>query len=308
MEFIGSHLRLFSTFLCAGAMLFSLAAQGMECFPKCINMTAKSGLFKGPGAAYAVLSGLNYYRFESSPNDSLKEAAIDVRNMASVLSANNYCIDTLLGAAVTKDRLRNELSAVARAAKSTDRVVFYFSGHGSTYDSLAAHLPEKIVDSLLGPKNERNYFYLVLYQSFQGMIRDCISLGEIADSLQASMAMQKVIIVDACYAGAARPPVLPPFNVYHYLLSDNGFYSLLTWNSQVREGLYTRAVLDGLRGKADALGMGNDDGKVDAFELSRYVDKIVGEKTFRESGEAYRAVSVYIGSGNIILTAPGKKK
>jgi hypothetical protein len=276
-------------------------------FPECKNIKAESGIFKGHGTSYALLAGLNFYRFETKESDSLREAISDVKKMANLLDENRYCIDTVLGANVTLTNIRKELSAIAHAAQSTDRVMFYFSGHGLTYDSLKKFMPQRVSDSLLGSKTEKNLFYLLLYQSFPGLMQDCISLGEIADSLSTSLAMQKVIIIDACYSGTAQPPVIPPFNAYHYLLSDNGYYSLLTWNSQVREGLYTRAIIDGLQGKADALGKGNNDGKVDAFELSKYVDDTVGKEMFRGCGEPYRAVSVYIGSGNIVLTKTGKK-
>jgi hypothetical protein len=76
-------------------------------------------------------------------------------------------------------------------------------------------------------------------------------------------------------------------------------------------GVFTAVVLDGLKGKADVAARGNQDGRVDVVELTRYAEEHVPEEAGKIAPtHAQRVTGFFAGSDFFDLSVdvtPGGK-
>lgn len=193
---------------------------------------------------YALIAGVSSY--QNSQMD-LSYTTVDAKSLVKVLKAQNYVTALVTSKYANTANLRKKLNALARAAKSGDRILFYFSGHGApgcfcAYDG--------------------NFDY-----------------KEVVSILSQSKAKEIYCIVDACHSGSAQESANPNYgwatgsNIMFFMASRADEYS---WeNSWVGHGYFTKALIKALRGKADA----NGDKKVTVSEVFKYVYKDVTKRS-----------------------------
>jgi hypothetical protein len=205
-----------------------------------------------PGTLHVLTVGVN--GSEKRTFGTLRFADKDAKDVADLFKAQDgrlYArvqVRTLTNAEATRARARKELRDLERSAGPNDMVVVFLSGHGGrsllrgwsfeTYDAGAADGGLSVAD-LRGP------------------------LGAIAQRK-----VPVLLFLDTCHAGAVD-------------LSDCGvvvFASSQAEQSSVEfaarsNGLYTVALTEGLRGRADR----NHDGTITLEELNRYLEVRVGE-------------------------------
>lgn len=264
----------------------------------------KDGLLNTGGIGYALLVGLD--DCDAHPSDSipkLKHAESDVKRMYELLDNQLYTIMSITGKDATVEVIEKAIQQLSDSAKDVDRILFYFSGHGIMLRD------SKPLQNYTEEAYDKDTFCILLKKpADQSYYHEYLAMPWIVQTINQSKALQRVIIVDACFSGKTNPEIIPYRDIYNHILSNANYFSLTTWADIVYENDYTNAIISGLEGKADKSKTGNSDGKVDAFEIASYVNYIVGNKIHRLKGELYYARMAFIGSGTLFLTGVNGKK
>ncbi|MGE0535458.1 MAG: caspase domain-containing protein [Pirellulales bacterium] len=128
-----------------------------------------------------------------------------------------------------------------------------------------------------GDKNAAGELMLPLEDAVPNQPNTALSAKWLLDALEMTPANTKTLILDTCYAAALfRQAKNTDVTIFASSAENEISYD---WTDQ-RQGMYTRWLLEGLSGSADA----DRDGKVSATELDRFVTPNVA----RTSGRIYR--------------------
>ncbi len=163
----------------------------------------------------------------------------------------------LMNREATKANMVAALEAVVKAAKSTDRIIFYFAGHGAK-------------EGLL-PIDHNN-------------LTNLLEFWEVKTILKKSPSQNKTCIIDACHAGALGSSWyigIVSDLLYGYVDSGIALFLASTMaqtskeSSSVRQGYFTYYLLQGMKGGADY----NQDKAITLGEIHHYVLGKVSEAT-----------------------------
>ena len=215
---------------------------------------------------YAVIVGVSKYK--DSSND-LRYAAIDALKFHNLLTngKQNPNIVLLLNEKATLSNIRKAISETYGHAKSTDHIIFYFSGHG--------------LDG-----------FFCQYDA-DGKIENFLKHAEIQSAFKSSKAKVKMCIADACHAGSIKDAspsksitnffrgyedksTTKKDNIIVFMSSRDYQYS--SENSSLGQGVFTYYLIESFQGKADT----NKDKKVTAKEMYTYVRNKVHSNTRNE--------------------------
>ncbi len=230
------------------------------------------------GVRWALLVGIaNYPRsvsgYEIQP---LRAPVKDVTALTELLKdprRGGFDADhvfTLTDAEATRRNILITFNDIARRAQPEDMVIFYFSGHGYR-----------------GADGESTY--LIPYDlDVRDFAATCINFDDLAKKIRAMQAKKAVVILDACHAGGVKPAgaraMASTGLVRRYLetfrkaegraLLLSSDESEVSWET-AENGVFTRFLLEGLNGEADA----NGDGIITFTEVAMYVEDKVPEYT-----------------------------
>jgi hypothetical protein len=237
------------------------------------------------GRNYALVVGVSRYKFHEGGLNDLKYADADSRSIAAFLKErggfNDSDVSYLENENATVENVRAAIDLFLQQARENDLVFLFVASHGA--------------QDPFDPKS----LYLVLYDSkVTDMPRTALSMSEL-QSLFANRlrAKRMVILIDACHSGgvgATQRSVARQlerkenntFSVYAEKLFNMEGSALLT-SSDVNEiseegenwggghGVFTWAILEGLRGTADA----NRDRVITTGELFDFVSSRVRQET-----------------------------
>ncbi len=178
----------------------------------------------------------------------------------------------------TKENHRGRLNNWVRPGKS-DAFVFY-SSHGvpGLFDGRSYLLP---VDADPATPQLNGYPLATLYanlaklpaRSVTVMLDACFSGGSAGGALVRSASSISVV--------ARKPPRTPAGAV---VLTAAGMNQVASWGDDVRLGLFTRYVLEGLAGAADRNEFGDDNGKVTLAELGKFLKEEMTYQARRRFG------------------------
>ena len=204
---------------------------------------------------YAVVVGVAKYQISSN---NLNYAASDADKFRVFLMspaggnvpAENICL--LKNEKATKSNIQYYAKRLFAKAKANDRVIFFFSGHG-TKNGLYPH--------------DVNFFgeNVLLYE-------------ELKELLRATEAHTKLVFVDACQAGgivnsrsgSTSPQKNNSFDGYDIAFMQSSESYQTSRESQVlQHGVFTYFLIKGLTGEADK----NGNSKITIGELFDYVYK-----------------------------------
>ena len=197
---------------------------------------------------YVVCVGIANYADPKVKN--LTKSEQDAKSIAEFYKKGTPNVITVTGQYATKSKILQCLRSQFGRAKSGDKIVLYFSGHGypggfCPYD--------------------------------MSRIEDGLTYDEVLKIMKDSKASDKLIFADACNSGAIRKGTSSknpnPGNVMMFLSSRGSEMSIE--NAFLSNGYFTRHLLRGLGGGADADG----DHKITASELYRFVSKGVKDDT-----------------------------
>lgn len=237
------------------------------------------------GRNFALVIGVSRYKFHEGGLMDLEYAHADSRSIADFLKTHAGFKDSDIGYLenenATVENVRAAVDLFLERARENDLVFLFVAGHG-TQDPF-------------DPKS----LYLVLHDSkVTNMPRTALNMVELQSLFTNRLrAKRMVILIDACHSGGVDPGPTTSvrqldraanntFTIYAEKLFSGEGRALLT-SSDVNElseegkkwgnghGVFTWAILEGLRGVADV----NRDHVVTTGELFDFVSNKVSEET-----------------------------
>lgn len=227
---------------------------------------------------HALAIGISRYRHLARLPD-----VSDAQDVSAVLADPALCaypahnITSLLDESATRPAILAALDNLAARTTPSSTVLLYFSGHGGRADGTCYLVPVEGDDSTDG-----------------ALARTAISGPELSTRLRAIPAARLTVILDCCRAsGIAEPkdvvthrlePELPSSALAllatgrgRVVLAASGQDGYALVRRGERNGVFTRHLLDGLRGKANGTG-----GVIRVCDLFHYVQQqVVAEATQR---------------------------
>lgn len=250
------------------------------------------------GKRYAVVIGINEYADSSIVK--LTTARNDATDLGSELTSAGW--DKVF---VLKDdgdyrspdfpsrtNIENRVNLLADLVKPEDTIFFFFSGHGISSGNESSILP---VDA-----------------SFSRITETSIRLSSIISAFNARGLKKLILAIDACRESVSTTKGISVVGIsggstgntaaLTLYATKAGWYSYEDTNG--RNGVFTRFLLDGLEGKADGQGAsGAADGVVTFSELAAYLPDATGSYAL-DRGIRQQAV-VSSGAGNsLVLDIP----
>lgn len=197
---------------------------------------------------YVLVTGVSSY---SNSKDNLSQTTKDAKAFKAVIERHTKDVTILTSKYANHDNILEKLRALCNRATSKDRIIFFFSGHGT---------PGGIVA----------YDKVIRYR-------------ELVAVLSRSRAKEKICFVDACHAGSIAANSSGKYELADGSSGNRGMIFFMSSradeysseNLWVGAGHFTQALLKGIRGKADT----NNDRKVTVMELFKYIYKDVLHST-----------------------------
>ena len=242
---------------------------------------------KFSGRKFAAIIGVSQYQFNDAGLNNLRYADADARAVRDFLlkpeggSFKPSDIVYMENSGATTEAVRDALMRLLRRAAPNDLVFIYIASHGS---------PD--------PFDPRKLYFLMNDTKVANMQKTGLGMFELQEVLDHVVRAERVVVfIDACHsAGVAGPRIVTGrqlervennvFNLYASRLYRETGRAVLT-SSDVNEiseegphwggghGVFTWALLEGLRGAADA----NGDRVITAGEAFSYVNRTVRRET-----------------------------
>jgi hypothetical protein len=224
-----------------------------------------------PGSKFAVLVGVSRHKFADSGITNLKFADRDatlVRDFLVSPAGGSFARDNvvlLLNEDATLERVRGSLNEAATRAGEDDLLFVYFAGHGTP-----------------APDDPRRYYLLAHDSRPDALPETALPVGTLEDLYGRALKTRwSVALFDAARVGPLpRTPAGSNNLIHQYLLryaADKGRTALAaanlgetSWENEALDGghgVFTHALLRGLRGEADR----DRDGTVTMREAREFV-------------------------------------
>jgi LysM repeat protein len=219
------------------------------------STTASTDTFVGDGVGMALIIGIGNYDI-LGPLASCRE---DAKAFSKALLAAGYSPKRVVlltdDAAVPENKatytnIKRRLKQVCEFAKQTDSLIVYFAGHGTLIDEEVFLIPQD------GDEKDRD---------------NGVPLTKLQQQMQDSKASRKLLVLDACHSGGSTrgvsgvTPSLKTAGVH--VMASCAANELSHPDTESKHGIFTRYLLEGLNGSADA----NADKNVSQLELFDYV-------------------------------------
>ncbi len=192
---------------------------------------------------YVLCVGVSNY---GDPNVNLTQTTKDAKAFRDLMMSKSRDISILTSSYANHDNILSTLKKIADRTQEDDRIIFFYSGHGSN-NMLYTHD---------GP----------------------VYYSEIVNILASAKSKQKICFVDACLSGTVSSVLTSSGKMKYddicFLVSSRADeYS--AEHPLVGAGFLTQALLKGMRGKADA----NKNSEVTMLELFKYVAYDVSKRS-----------------------------
>jgi hypothetical protein len=250
----------------------------------------------------------------------LKTPVSDAEAVAQVLrQAHGFETEIIGNEKATARRLRSYLARLSKRVSESDRVIFFFAGHGTASEG----------DE--GPQG-----YLLPHDADPRSRRNHLAMKDLDEALAKLKCRHLLVILDCCFAGAyrwssTRHLALAPDKIYDERFSwfvespawqaiasashdqkaaDVGLQLHLgTRDDGKPHSLFARALIDGLLGAADLAPKGGEgDGVITATELFLYIDERLRKTTRRNVRQTplLWPLKKHV-SGQYVFLVPGKE-
>jgi uncharacterized caspase-like protein len=220
---------------------------------------------------YVLAVGVN--RYQSAELDPLRYAAKDARDFAAAWQRQKghlyreIVIRLLTDEEATKNSVLTGFDWLANSVTSRDVAVVLLSGHG------------------LNDRTGRNYFYMTSNSQPNNLLSTAVSFADIRTVVE-NLPCKVAFFLDTCHSGSALgtkggPNVTEALN--ELSSAENGAVVFASSTGRQRSlekdewrnGAFTKAVVEGLNGKADVL----QDGRITLSSLDLWIANRVKELT-----------------------------
>jgi uncharacterized caspase-like protein len=256
-------------------------------------------LAKKPGETWAVIIGINKYANFVPLKYAVDDAREFYRYLVEVNKVSKDKIYLMLDQEATLDKIRSVLGTrLRRSAGKEDTVIIYWAGHGAI-ESDSTSVDGDGLEKYILPHNA----------DLKDLYTSAMPMGEIARIFQRISSERLVFITDTCYSGATGGRTVPVVGVRtnisgsflerisqgrgRVVLTASDANEVTVESDDLRHGVFTYYLLEGLRGKADLDG----NGIITVDEVYRYVSIKVPQATGQEQHPVRKGEMI----GEIIL-------
>lgn len=256
-------------------------------------------LAKKPGETWAVIIGINKYANFRPLKYAVDDAREFYRYLVEVNKVSKDKIWLMLDQEATLDKIRSTLGTrLRRSAGKEDTVIIYWAGHGAIES-----------DSMSVDGDGLEKYILPHNADLKDLYTSAMPMGEIARIFQRISSERLVFITDTCYSGATGGRTVPVVGVRtnisgafferisqgrgRVVLTAGDANEVTVESDDLRHGVFTYYLLEGLRGKADLDG----NGIITVDEVYRYVSIKVPQATGQEQHPVRKGEMI----GEIIL-------
>jgi len=248
---------------------------------------------------YAVVIGINKYKNLPSLKYAVNDAREFYRYLVEVNKIPKNHVWLLLDEEATLDKMKSTLGTSLRQnAGKDDTVIIFLAGHGATEHDASS------------PDGDGLEKYILPYNANpKDLYASALPMSEIARIFQRIGSERLVFISDTCYSGASGGRTIPVAGrranvsgAFWERLSQGKGRVILTASDanevsvekdDLKHGVFTYYLLEGLRGKADM----DRDGMITVDEVYRYVSVKVSQAT----GQNQHPVKKGETTGQIVL-------
>ena len=280
-----------------GQNIISISVQGTEGLTN--QRTISIQLARKQERVYAVVIGINKYKNLPSLRFAVNDAREFYRYLVEVNQVPKDHVWLLLDEEATLDKLKTTLGTVLRRhAGKDDTVIIFLAGHGATETDASS------------PDGDGLEKYILPYNADpKDLYSSAIPMSEVARIFQRISSERLVFIGDTCYSGASggrtilgggtRANVSGAFlerlsqGKGRVILTASDANEVSLEKEELKHGVFTYYLLEGLRGKADL----NGDGVITMDEVYHYVS----EKVPRATGQDQHPVRKGETTGQIVL-------
>ena len=237
--------------------------------PAVINLKRSENIFKP--TLYVLAIGISKY---ANPDLHLQFAAKDAIDFAQAMLRQQGLLyekvelKILTDGQAVAENIRSGLQWLQKETTYRDVVMLYMAGHGIN-------------------NNVGNFFYMPVYADLSRINATCISGMEINETIK-DIAGKRLVFLDACHSGnvlgnSQQRAAMLTQAINELTSADNGaiVFSSSTGrqfsleNPEWKNGAFTKALVEGLNGKADLI----NSKIISARSLDLYISKRVKELT-----------------------------
>jgi hypothetical protein len=224
--------------------------------------------------------------FAHNDADAMKQFVVEhlgyrAGNIIDLRDATRNDIEAVFGNDKTHE---GKLFNIIRNGKSA--VTVYYSGHGvpGLNDKRPYLLP---VNGNPNLAELTGYPINTLYKNLTKL--DALSVTVFIDACFSGNSARGMLIKGV--SGLSVEPKTPSSKEGITILTASQGDQLASWDQKAKQGLFTKHLLDALRGEADRVGFGNSDGKVSLAEVQKYLDE---EMTYQARRDWNRRQSAFV--------------
>jgi hypothetical protein len=248
---------------------------------------------------WAVVVGINKYPHIRQLKYAVNDARLFYNHLVDFNHIPAEKVTLLLDGEATLTRLRSILGThLKKKAGKDDMVIIFFAGHGATETDVAS------------PDGDGLEKYLLPYDADpKDLYASALPMREVSHIFHRIGSERLVFIADSCYSGASggrtigisgiRANISEAFldriagGKGRVIITASGANEVSTEDDELRHGVFTYYLVEGLRGDADA----DADGLITVDEVYRYVSERVPQRT----GQAQHPVKKGTVEGRLIL-------
>jgi len=182
---------------------------------------------------YVMVTAVSSYQ---DSRNNVTQTTKNAKSFAKLMKKQTSDVSILTSKYANHDNVLAKLMAICKAARSTDRIIFFFAGHGGVDDMKTGCI--------------YSYDEPILY-------------SELMQCMKESRCKEKIMIIEACHSGSSLSAYIDK-GVTCLASSRMDEYSY--YHDFVGAGFFSKAVLLGLQGKADYDG----NKKITISELYKY--------------------------------------
>ena len=191
---------------------------------------------------YVLVTGVSSYQ---DSRNTVTQTTKNAKSFASKMLTQTPNVSVLTSAYANHDNVIEKLTEICKVAKSNDRIIFFFAGHGGV---------DNMQDGCIFSHDKEIYY------------------SELMECFKASKAKEKIMFIEACHSGSSLSSYIDK-SVICFSSSRMDEYSF--YNDLIGAGYFSRAILTGLQGKADE----NLDKQITVMELFEFAYKFVVGKS-----------------------------
>lgn len=163
---------------------------------KCTHIVDFKGASDGKPNLYIFSIGINNYinskyNLNYSVNDA--KAILEKLTLENTSIYGNIFTKLIINEKATKSNIIRELEDFKKNIKENDVVIFYYAGHGVSYEN---------------PKNKNEYFFILhdvtqMYGDYNLVNQKGISSDYLTTFFQSINSQKQIFLIDACHSGGA---------------------------------------------------------------------------------------------------------